>query len=386
MLGQPQYYTIWTKAVAYFATDGLTIRGRIAKLFTSDVKLIDCAIDQLPECDDFSKFSFDMTKKIKETGFENFTEIQNTLCQSTIEGEFVRYISPDEDIYLPNNAISFLKKSLGKNAEGVSKYELLYKFLKMTDTYLEADIRYGIPEYMIGIPRSSEKALLYIDDNVFPCAFGNVYTYYCNELLRYEFENEYTLISILYLNNKPCELAFGYKVLDTFAKMRFQKFLTLKKMMNAHSIKIYISNDKKIILGKKELSVIRNKEIEINYWMREMEKIQEIEEYYGISMKLKAIDTTEKSVEVYKNIDTIYSGIKLQPNYECQIYINEFDIDIEIDQPLLLSSDTNINVPDILIHEITFTPKRLYLMPMRIVKKEDDLVKFHYCIQYEPVS
>ena len=29
VLGQPQFYTMWTKAIAYIATDGITIKGKI---------------------------------------------------------------------------------------------------------------------------------------------------------------------------------------------------------------------------------------------------------------------------------------------------------------------------------------------------------------------
>lgn len=383
LLGQPQYYTIWTKAVAYFATDGVTIRGRIARPITADMKVVDCSIDQLPDCDSFLCFSFENTRKIKETGLEDYHEVENVLCLSNEKG-FSRYISPDEEIDLSDGVLSFIKHALGKNADGLTNYQLLYKYLAMTDAYLQNDLRYNIPSYMINIPRYSEKALLYTDNSIFPCMKGEVCTFYRDEVMRYDFQNDYVLLSIIYICDIPSEIVFGYKVLDMSAKMRLQKFHIIKKLFSAKRMKISFSKD--IVLKNKEISIIREKEIEVDYWIQEMKKILAIEDYYGIGIKLKPIDTPEESFEVYQNIDIIYSGIKMQPNFASKIQLKEFDIDMEIDEPVLLSSDKKLNVPDISIHGISFTPQRVYLVPMHIAKSTEGLVEFHYCFQYDLVQ
>ena len=383
VLGQPQYYSIWTKSVAYLVTDGVTIKGRIFKPFSADISVINCKVDDLPEQEDLLKFSYENTKKIKEIGIDNLHQFQEGLCISSIDGEFIRYVSPDEEINLPAHTFEYMKQALGKNAEGLSKYEILHKFLKMTDAYLENDIRYGIPEYMIGIPRQYIKASLYINDEVFPLMEGDVDTFYRDEMERYQFYSDNVFLPLAYYEGKLVYIAFGYKVLDLYADQRLNKLQTIHKLINSKKIDIVLQSRtmKKISVETQQLEYITQQDISIDYWIEEMKKIREIEKHFGIRIKLKELKTPEETEATYRAVDVVYSGIHMKPN----IWTNcpQLDDDIDIQEPLLIASGEHTQLPCIAIHERVFTPKKVYLLPTHIKQEEQASACIQYSVQFE---
>lgn len=48
---QPVYYTIWSRAIAYLISDGEFIKGYYYKEHTSDIEIINCRVDSLPDND-----------------------------------------------------------------------------------------------------------------------------------------------------------------------------------------------------------------------------------------------------------------------------------------------------------------------------------------------
>ena len=383
VLGQPQFYSIWTRSVAYLATDGETIRGRMVKMLSADTTVIDCKIDDLPENEALLCFSYENIRKAKEDGLISLRHFQEGLCLSTIDGEFVRYVSPEEEVQIPEEAISYIQKSLGKNAEGLSRYELVYKFLRMTDSYLENDIRYGIPDYMIDMPRRRLKASICIDNHLFTLIQGQVDVFYCNEIERFQFSGDDVILNLALSDGELVYIGFGYEVLELYADQRLSKFQAIKQLVCAHAIKLVVQ-DRVIEVTNRGLEAFHQQISTIEYWMDEMRKIQEIEKFFGIRIRLNEIKTLEASEETYRAIDVVFSGIHMKTNICSRVDRTKLDSRVEeIEDPLLIASGDKIGLPCISIHEHIFSPHRLYLMPFQNTQIDENSVIIEYSVQYK---
>ena len=121
-------------------------------------------------------------------------------------------ITEDSELTLPNETLEYVRKCMGKNADGLTNVQLVSRFLKITNSMLQNDIRYGIPTYMIDIPRAVYKAKLYVDKIIFPLTIGEVTEYYCNDMVRYLFISTYIDVDILYSNNELINFEIGYHI------------------------------------------------------------------------------------------------------------------------------------------------------------------------------
>ena len=193
--GQAQFYTMWTKAVAYMVTDGCEIQAYCYSDISSDYKIICCTINELPYIENLDMLSFDNVRVIKEKGQVAWQEC-NALQNST---EYpVHIITDDAELNLPNETLAYIRNALGRNADGLSNVQLVAKYLNATDSFLQNGLRYDIPAYMIDVPRGIYNANLYCDDLIFPLIQGEATVFYCNDDLRYLFENEYMQIAICF--------------------------------------------------------------------------------------------------------------------------------------------------------------------------------------------
>ena len=68
---QPQFYSAWTRAVAYIFIDGNRIRGYLLGKTTADVSIFDCDVCELPTNEDFLQFSYKNIRQLKENGVES---------------------------------------------------------------------------------------------------------------------------------------------------------------------------------------------------------------------------------------------------------------------------------------------------------------------------
>ena len=163
--GQAQFYTMWTKAVAYMVTDGCEIQAYCYSDISADYRIICCTTNELPYIENLGMLSFDNVRAIKEKEQVAWQEC-NALQNST---EYpVHIITDDAELNLPNETLAYIRNALGRNADGLSNVQLVAKYLNATDSFLQNDLRYDIPAYMIDIPRGEYKAKLYYDDFIFP--------------------------------------------------------------------------------------------------------------------------------------------------------------------------------------------------------------------------
>lgn len=66
ILGQPIYYTQWTKSIAYLVIDGECIKGYYYNEVMADKKIIDCKINELLMHDEIWGFSYQNILSVKE--------------------------------------------------------------------------------------------------------------------------------------------------------------------------------------------------------------------------------------------------------------------------------------------------------------------------------
>ena len=148
--GQAQFYTMWTKAVAYMVTDGCEIQAYCYSDISADYRIICCTTNELPYIENLGMLSFDNVRAIKEKEQVAWQEC-NALQNST---EYpVHIITDDAELNLPNETLAYIRNALGRNADGLSNVQLVAKYLNATDSFLQNDLRYDIPAYMIDIPR-----------------------------------------------------------------------------------------------------------------------------------------------------------------------------------------------------------------------------------------
>ena len=150
--GQAQFYTMWTKAVAYMVTDGCEIQAYCYSDISADYRIICCTTNELPYIENLGMLSFDNVRAIKEKEQVAWQEC-NALQNST---EYpVHIITDDAELNLPNETLAYIRNALGRNADGLSNVQLVAKYLNATDSFLQNDLRYDIPAYMITLPSSS---------------------------------------------------------------------------------------------------------------------------------------------------------------------------------------------------------------------------------------
>ena len=347
--GQAQFYTMWTKAVAYMVTDGCEIKAYCYSDISSDYKIIGCSISDLPYVAGFNVLSFDNIQSIKEKGQTALQEY-NSLQKSAKYPAYI--ITDDAELNLPNETLVYIRNALGRNANGLSNVQLVAKYLNATDSFLQNDLRYDIPAYMIDIPRGRYNANLYCNDLIFPLIQGEATVFYCNDDLRYLFENEYLQIAIYFRKEKLICFEIGYHVLNRTVSARLACFEMINKCFAAKSQRIAVedSDHTSILLPtgrpgklwpeKKDISFM------LGFWVSGLSKLKAIEEYYDIEFKLEPISGQDNVLKIYESVDVVYDGLMLNENCKITIPSSAFDDDVVIEEPFLCQENEPIPLQD----------------------------------------
>jgi len=304
-------------------------------------------------------------------------------------------LTSDEDLNFPESTYAYLRQSLGKNAEGLGPLALVSRFLNMTDAYLQNQMRYGIPDYMIDFPRHRCDAFLYTDKQILPLTKGTITEFYCNEYELYKFESEYILISILYVEGRLTCFNLGYQVLNRYVSERLSNFALVKKFLDASIIHIQINDSecKSLIIPfdnslRAELGDFdKNALISLtDYWIRGLERMRAIEEYYGFYFNLEHIESPEALMEIYDMVDFVHAGIVMEHNCDVLLDGNNFNEDIEFLEPIVYKENSQIQMKNKKIFGVTFEPHKITILPNRIQIAEyskDDIIKLPACCLYE---
>lgn len=359
--GQAEFYALWTRCPAYIMCDGESIRAFYHNPLKADKKIIDCSIDCLYENPDLDFFSYENVVKAKEY----IVDLSPEKCDYQV-------LKP-EDINLPNDVVKGMRQSLNLPPH-LSDYDVMLHFLSLTDAYLERGVRYGIPEYMLEIPRAQYEASLYVDRDVFPLFSGTVTHYFRDEIDIYDFENDYVELHLKCIENKIVGYYPDYHVQCQSSEERERILNQVKRVFCAQTLILRIEGipDKEIHTSDFSHgpdSPLALETIRINYWIDEMRKIQVIEKTFGIEMDLHPLNDYEEGVILYQAVDSLYRSIIRDQN--CVIFFPsnpEVSEDIVIEEMIPFEYG-DIHLPVLNIHGFLFYPSESFILPTT-VKKE----------------
>lgn len=392
--GQVQYYTMWTKAIAYVETDGVEIYGYFYSPISSDPKIININISELTNSSTLEYFSYSSILAIKESTtpvLEKLLASVDLLQNTTHESD-----KNENNIDVPDEIVDYMRQSLGRNADGFNTIELINAFQTTTNTLLQNKLRYDIPPYILDFQRNEYPAKIYINNQQFPFCSGFIAQFFWNDIDRYIFCNDILHIFIEYKREKITRFEIGYQVLDLSVKTRLRDFDTVISFLNSKQILIDIENESfqklsiPVSTFMKTLWTLKDEHLMMcSFWKHEMNKLKAIEEYYDITFKLKLVNGQDQINTLYQAIDFVYDGIMLQENCSITLPGNIFDDDLEITQPILLHENYEIPLNAQQIHNYTFKPNRSAILPCVANFKdkiETDIVRLPACCEYSIVN
>lgn len=393
-MGQPIFYTIWTRAIAYLVTDGISIKGYYYKECTSDIEIIDMIIEDLPKNDLLKYFSYDTLLSLKEKRLQENNNIikaikdaSNIQDNNSIESSLI--INDNDLNGIPDETFNYIRQALGKNSLGLGKVQLISKYLNLTNTFLSNDIRYDIPEYMIGIPRKVFKVLLYLDDNIFPVLEAECTHFYRNDIDIYCIQNNYFIIWVHSSNDIIDDIKFAYSVQNITVSERLEKLNNINSILKSNIINIINSTSTKLLSirtpkSKEQQDLISKTNIDI----ASLEALKAIEEYYSIQFELSFVDS-ENIATLFENIQLISDGINGFHNCTYNIPYDCFnfspDCSLEVTEPVVLQEGEDIKLEEIELFNIKFTPDTTTVLPgkIKVAKNKRKPISINCCCKYK---
>ena len=393
--GQPEYYSLWTRSLAYIITDGVCIRGYYSQTNTSDSVVINCKVEELNEhCSELQVFSYRNLVEKKEEHVNRSKQVQEQLISVNTNKQNNEYSDVEVDNIDPQR-LAYMREALGKNALGLSYAEIVKRFINMTDAYLQNDMRYDIPQYMMDIPRVVVEANLYLDNHVMPLIKGRITKFYWEEYETYLFDSDFFVAWVYYAKGTISKYEIGYQVLDNNVDDRLMHFDTVKKALYSENILIVVEDDcrTKITLPIEHSEKLWEEKNHIigmmNFWINGLEKLKAIESYYNMRFKLKPVHGEDNLNSLYESIDFVFDGISMNTNCTIKIHGGFSDEDIEIAEPFLYEKDKVIPLPDRIIQGRIFRPYASAIMPGTIHvagTKETDIIHIDACCLYRLVD
>ena len=98
----------------------------------------------------------------------------------------------------------------------------------------------------------------------------------------------------------------------------------------------------------------------VSHWIEEIGKINEIQKHYGIQIHLDRLENGEETINLYRNVDIVYDGIKMQSNIVAVIDRHVLKQDIDISEPFKITDPQwNPENMAITIHNHKFIPSEV---------------------------
>ena len=367
ILGQPKYYTTWTRAVAYMVTDGETIAGYYYNNINSDYEVINCLVEELPKHEEIWNFSYESILRIKEFSRNAFDRLKEFAYspESLTEQNTPRPLTEEDLKVFPETTFQFMRSVLGNNAEGLSRVHLMTRFLNSADTFLKA----RNPLLIQPMPKETHAAHIHINKDVFPIIKGTVNEYFWGGVDRFEFVSDYITIVFCLHDNKLCEIGIGYHVFDVSASARLQNLKMARQILSADTIKVYLEDLSHRVFSL-PIGMLDSLKSDIEYAISQcdeciddIQKLRTIEEFYEINFKLAYIDDAKEIEELRTAIDLVYNGIAMVENCELTTRGGKLVEDVVIEEPTIIGKDKSILLPEKCIFGVSFVPSESWLLP-----------------------
>lgn len=230
------------------------------------------------------------------------------------------------------------------------------------------------------------RSILYINNHVLPILSGEITIYYQEENEAYYFESDIFKLELAYNNDILGYIAASYACINTNAELRINELQTILKVFSANRISICISeyNDKKLIVDKESLSQFQIEKHKISQWIERIKKIDEIQKYYGIQIHLGPLKSGEETVNLYRNVDMVYDGIKMQSNIVTEIDRNNLKHDIDVSEPLKIPDpEWDKEEITLIIHNHKFVANEMFLLPVKIQQKGKRMRQLKFCLTFK---
>lgn len=393
--GQPQYYTIWTKAIAYLAIDGERIRGYYYSVTDVDYKIIDCTLDDLAQHPAIRAFSYDEICHIKEMGSELAKKLAlSAINEHEMDFDDSRPATEDDIKGIPERTFRYMRHALGRNSEGLSDFQLLAKFLNMTNFYLQQDLRYDVPAYMLDIPRKHHKTHLFVNNDIFPTDSGEIVEFYRNDSERYIYESNNIMIGAAFEKGKIKLLEIGFRAYENCVTERISSFNRINKILTAKAIRLsYIEDSPKMLtlMPQKSRRLWTAKNDVLNSyaaWRQDLDQLKLIEEFYEIEFNLEYLPA-DRVDELHMALFHIHSGIAFEQNCEINLPGGLFNDDIELCEHQVFEEVIIQQMKPYTLFGVTFVPCKSWILPCRLKMAGttiSDIVTVPGCIRYEIVK
>lgn len=392
--GQPQFYTCWTKAVAYLMSDGETIRGYYYNRVNSDPEIINCSIEDLPSHDEFMNFRYDKILHIKEESFDHFELIRRFAYFPETSSPFqkVELVTEDDLRDFPKESVMVMRKILGGNAKGLSDYHVVTRFLSAMNPVAVNAFHPSPEPFSLPYPYETYKIRLYLNDDIFATETGKLTEYYYDDYSYCIFEGNYISFLMRLNNNALSDFQLGFHVYDESVSKRIDGFAIVSKVLKSDIIRIVFEDHSKrsYILNTKSPGNMWSSKPDVihmcDIFSNDISRLKTIEDYYGIRFRLSHIDLEDEITSLQQSIDMVYKGISLEENCEITLPGGIIGEDIAVDEPIVLKEDGSIPLPSKCIFGIEFVPYKSWILPgvVRLKgKTTKDVISVSGCCTYK---
>lgn len=373
---QAQFYSHWTKALAYLLIDGEWIKGWKCNAVCSDKEIINCKIDDTS--------NFDVLLDLR---FDNLSSIKIKSVDSKIDKS--KLITTPSELKLSAKTINYIRRNMGRNAEGLDDLQLVAQYLKTCDFILNSKNRYDIPKFALNLPREILDAKLYSDKCIVPIDKGTVAHSFWQDVDRYQYTSNVINFDAYVEKNNIAVYMRSLTAIDNSVSVRIDRINQILTFLNSDSVTVTFENIKPIKFGvmtnpvKKSVSSLKENRECFENWLHGLELMKAIEDYYQIVFDLSQAKDIE---ELYYNVALIYNGFSMKKNAVLRQTIDKID-DIIVEYPeILLENEPIDGLEDVTILEYKFHPYKTTLLPGKYKVKEDNNIKtvsLNICCEYK---
>ena len=369
--GQAQFYAMWLRALAYIVTDGKVIKGWMLNDGAADELVIDTTIEESSDLSQLGRFDYGSLIRIKEkrVGLTNG-----------------RIITDESELNLSPKVINYMKKALGRNAEGLDNLKIVSRYLNSCDYILQNNVRFDIPAYAINLLRGVYDASLFLDNNIICTNKGKLYHSYWETIDKYQYDSESIRIFIVYDNDQVKDLKILFNFSSDSVDERISKVKLFFEIANSKSMTLVFGENlsKQIVVENEVILENAKGKNEIFYTNTEqltfLNMLKEIEDYYHEKFTLTQIEDEKNTLDA---IFMVFNGIHKNKNSYLTIPKNDLERTV-IDNPIILREGEIPNMSDKTIFGITFHPSRTILLPGDYsVSPDVENVDLSICCEYE---
>ena len=277
--------------------------------------------------------------------------------------------------YATDSDFEYIKYQLGDRITGnETRDEILSFFYSEVKMSLNSNKRINAMPLFQDVIREIHDAFIILDNQFAPIAKVKVYLFYWENVDRYMIVGDGYKLYITRIGEQIIQFSFGYHLSNiSDVDERLLKFQAIKKISSASSLLIKIPEniEYNVSVDLKKFSNISdiNEKIKLlDFWIEQMTKISEIENYFGVKFVLPQ----KASDEDYMAIDIINDSI----HRECCSTLPPLKMEETDDKdPIIFDNEVDLgepkNLSNLNLFGFTFIPVKRYIIPCKLIWREN---------------